>query len=89
MKMLVVLLDSARDITTLTVTHNVVIKPLPIGQLSLLGVNLSDVFHEMEFPLVFLLTQCTLKHGTNVSPEMNLQIPENLRLEGTPRTLIA
>lgn len=88
MEVLVVLLDSARDVTALTVADNVVIKPPPVGQLPLLFMLRPDVLHHVELPLVLLVTESALEHRANVGSQVNFQIPENLSLEGTLRTLI-
>ena len=86
--MLVVLLDSPRDVTTLTVADNVVVQPPPVGCLPLLFVLRPDVLHHVELPLVFLVTQSTLEHGANVGAEVNLEIPEDHGLEGTLGALV-
>ena len=88
MEVLVILLDSPRDVTALTVADNVVIKPPPVGQLPLLFMLGPDVLHHVELPLVLLVTQSTLEHGSNVSSEVDFQIPEDLGPEGTLGTLI-
>ena len=87
-EVLVVLLDSPRDVATLTVADNVVIQPPPVDQLPLFVMLRPDVLHHVELPLVFLLTQSALEHGPNVGAEMNLQVPENKGLEGALGALV-
>ena len=86
--MLVVLLDSPRDVTTLTVTDDVVVQPPPVGRLPLLFVLRPDVLHHVELPLVFLVTESTLEHGANVGAEVDLEIPEDHGLEGALGALV-
>ena len=86
--MLVVLLDSSRDVAALTVTDNVVVQPPPVGQLSLLSMLGPDVLHHVELPLVFLITERALEHGANVGTEVDLQIPENEGFECTLGALV-
>ena len=86
--MLVVLLDSPRDVATLTVADNVVIQPPSVDHLPLVVMLRPDVLHHIELPLVFLLTQSALEHGPNVGAEMNLQVPENKGLEGALGALV-
>ena len=86
-KMLIVLLHSPSDVAALAVADDVAVHPLPVGDLSLFLVRVSDVLHQVELPLVFLFTNCALEYCSNMRPKMDLQVPEDRRLEITFRTI--
>ena len=61
-EVLVVLLDSPRDVATLTVADNVVIQPPPVDQLPLVVMLRPDVLHHVELPPVHLLAESALEN---------------------------
>ena len=75
-----------RDVTDFTrAGHETITQALVVAGmlLVLLLVAVPDVLHDVKFPLKIVSAQCARKLGTNVSPNVHFQIPENTSFEST------